>query len=400
MPQGLDRGDRKLLIGAGVLLVVLVIASTLLAPAQSESRATVPSTYSAAWGGGKAAYLVLQGSGYQIERWEQPPTELAEKSLGQVLILAEPRQAPSADERQSLHNFLENGGRIVATGSYAAKLLPEATEFEEGFDEEDVKTFAASVPSPIMRGAPEIKMIAPQEWHPKSPAQLVVYGDAKTAAVIAYKVGRGQVIWWGAATPLTNGFIRDSSNLALLLNSVGPPTGVHVYWDEYFHGVEGGLWDYLARTPVPWGILQFALVFLAILATFARRQGPVHIPAKISRLSPLEFVETLGDLYSSGHAGSAAVRIAYQRFRFILTRQLGLAGDTAFPELARKAQASLGWNREEVYGTLAQAERLMRSLEVRDADARKIVLEIYDYTTRLDVRASRRIERPLHDQGK
>jgi hypothetical protein len=393
MPQGLDSGDRKLLIAAGVLLIILVIASTLLATPEAGGRSVIPSSYSSSWSGSKAAYLLLEESGYQIERWEQPPTELEGKPENEVLILAEPMQTPSADERGALRNFLQNGGRIVATGASASRVLPEAAEFEEGFDEEDVRTFPAVAPSPVMRGAPEIKMIAPQNWQPKSPSQLIVYGDTKTAAVITYHVGRGQVIWWGASTPLTNGFIRDSGNLTLLLNSVGVSKGTHIFWDEYFHGVEGGLWNYLARTPVPWGIAQFGIVFLATLATFARRQGPIHVPAKQSRLSPLEFVETLGDLYSSGHAGSAAVRIAYQRFRFILTRQLGLAPNVPYPELVRRAKESLGWNQEELFGTLAQAERLMRSLEVRDEDARKIVQEIFDYTTRLEVRRSRKIER-------
>jgi len=394
MPQALDSGDRKLLIVAGVLLIVLVIASTLLTPPEAGVRTVIPSSYSASWGGAKAGYLLLEESGYQIERWEQSPTELEDsKAENEVLILAEPVQTSSADERGALRKFLQNGGRIVATGSYASRVLPESSEFEEGLDEEDIRTFSAVNPSPVMRDAPQVKMIAPQYWQPRSPSHVVVYGDSKTAAVITYKVGKGQVIWWGAATPLTNGFIRESGNAALLLNSVGSAKGTHILWDEYFHGVEGGLWNYLSRTPIPWGIAQFGLVFLAILATFSRRQGPIHIPAKTSRLSPLEFVETLGDLYSAGHAGSAAVRIAYQRFRFVLTRQLGLASNVPYAELARRAEESLGWKRAELFDTLGRAERTMRSLEVRDEDARKIVQEIFDYTTRLEVRRSRLTER-------
>jgi hypothetical protein len=390
MPQALDSGDRKLLIVAGILLVVLAVASTLLTPPEAGGRTVIPSSYSPSWGGAKAAYLLLQESGYEIERWEQTPTELPEaKAENEVLILAQPVQTASADERGALRSFLQNGGRIVATGSSAARVLPEPSEFQEGLDEEDIKTFFPVNPSPIMRDAPEIKMIAPQNWQPRSPAHLVIYGDTKTAAVISYKVGKGEVIWWGASTPLTNGYIRQSGNAMLFLNSVGPVKGTHVLWDEYFHGVEGGFWNYLARTPIPWGIAQFGLVFLAVLVTFSRRQGPIHVPAKSSRLSPLEFVETLGDLYSSGHAGSAAVRIAYQRFRFVLTRQIGLAANVPYPELAKRAHELLGWKQQELFETFSRAERVMRSIEVRDEDARAIVQEIFDYTTRLEVRRSR-----------
>ena len=54
--------------------------------------------------------------------------------------------------------------------------------------------------------------------------------------VVSYKVGLGEVIWWGANTPLTNAAIAKSGNMALLLNSLGKPGEVRVFWDEYFHG--------------------------------------------------------------------------------------------------------------------------------------------------------------------
>src|SRR2546422_4760103 len=39
----------------------------------------------------------------------------------------------------------------------------------------------------------------------------------------SYSYGKGQVIWWAAATPLSNAGIRQRGNLNLFLNSVGPP---------------------------------------------------------------------------------------------------------------------------------------------------------------------------------
>ena len=60
---------------------------------------------------------------------------------------------------------------------------------------------------------------------------------------MTYQVGKGQVIWWGDSAPLTNGGIRESGNLPLFLNSIGPPEGVRVLWDEYFHGAHGTLWS-------------------------------------------------------------------------------------------------------------------------------------------------------------
>src|SRR4029077_19859288 len=146
----------------------------------------------------------------------------------------------------------------------ASRLLPESSRLEGVYPLAEKTTFRPLLPSPLIRNAPEISMVSPDHWEPKSQAQLVVYGNSETAAVITYTVGKGQVIWWGASTPMTNAGIRLSGNLALFLNSVGPADSVRVLWDEYFHGAHSSLWPYIAQTPLPWGIAQFGLVFLAI----------------------------------------------------------------------------------------------------------------------------------------
>jgi hypothetical protein len=386
MPRGLDSADRKLLIAAGVLLIVVAIASALVSPPKSDQRSGYPSSYSSSWDGAKAAYEVLQASGYQIERWESEPGELKGDATHEVLILADPWQFATSDDRNAIQEFLERGGRVVATGSMAASLLPRAKRFVAGGRLEDKTTFKPLAPSPLMAGVETITMIAPKGWAPESPSQLVVFGDGNTAAVVSYREGNGEVVWWGSSSPLTNGSIKDAGNLALLLNSVGPREGTRVLWDEYFHGARGSWVSYFDQTPLPWGVWQITIVFLAILLTFSRRSGPVRMPAKVSRLSPLEFVETLGDLYAAGHAGTAAVRIAYQRLRFLLTRQLGLASDVPAAALARSTNEALGWKQGPLLETLSRADRASRETKLSDADSLKLVQEIFDYTARLELR--------------
>jgi hypothetical protein len=383
MPRNLDAGDRKLLAGAGVLLIILIVSSALLSPRKSEGASAYPSTYSAHWAGAKAAYLLLHDLGYNVSRWEQSPTELKGDASTQTLIFAEPLQTPTPEENQAVRQFLENGGRIVAVGSSAARLLPDANPFEEGLPLSEKTRFTPLLPSPLIRDASEISMVSPQHWEPKS-SQLVVYGDDSTAAVVSYAVGKGQVTWWGASTPMTNAGIREPGNLALFLNSVGPVTGNTILWDEYFHGAHASLWPYLEQTPLPWAALQFGLVFLAILATHSRRQSPIHIPVARSRLSPLEFVETLGDLYSSAHAGPAAVRIAYHRLRYQLTRQLGLPGNMSDSDLAAAAQNLLSWNEADFSAALARSQQAMNSPKFEDAATLQIVQQLFDYTSRLE----------------
>jgi uncharacterized protein DUF4350 len=384
MPHTLDSGDRKLLIAAGVLLVVLIVISALLSPRRSEGMSVYPSSYSTNWDGAKGAYLLLQESGYQVSRWEESPTELKGEPSTQVLIFAEPLQMPSPEEKQAVREFLEKGGRVLAVGAAAGHLLPESSLFQEGFPLSEKTAFRPLLPSPLIRNAAEISMISPEHWQPKSASQLVIYGNEDAAAVITYAVGKGQVIWWGASTPMTNAGIRQSGNLALFLNSVGPAEGVRVLWDEYFHGAHGSLWAYFAQTPLPWGVAQFGVVFLAILVTHSRRQSPIHVPLVRSRLSPLEFVETLGDLYSSVHAGPAAVRIAYQRLHYQLTRQLGLPQNIPDAELASTAHTLLEWNEDEFSDTLSRSQRAMNSGKLDDVETLQVVQQLFDFTRRLE----------------
>jgi hypothetical protein len=221
---------------------------------------------------------------------------------------------------------------------------------------------------------------------------VAVYGDDDTAAVVTYQFGKGEVIWWAAPTPLTNGAILDSGNLAFFLNCIGAPGQGQVFWDEYFHGVRGSLLDFFWRTPVFWGVAQFGLVFLAILATYSRRLGPVRAPAVQSRLSPLEFVDTLGDLYASAHVSAAAIGIAYQHFRFRLTRKLGLSIDIPSPELAEVASEALGWEKAALLDALERCDQAAKTGEKRVEDPLELFQQVHDYCARLDVKRAIRKE--------
>jgi hypothetical protein len=393
MPRKLDRTDRSILISAIILVVALAFATAILNPERRGTRTGFPSSYSTSWDGAKAAYLLLGELGYDVQRWDRPPTEL-EDDPNQVLILADPLQSPTPEDVTALRQFLERGGRIVATGERAAGFLPGKQSFAEHDAVEGETKFPALLPSPLTSAAPEISMAPPNDWHPATVDQIAVYGDKDTAAVVTYAVGKGTMVWWGSPSPLTNRGIKEPGNLALLLNSIGGNDGQEILWDEYFHGARSDFWGYFGKTPLPWVFAQLGLLLVFVLLTYSRRYGTIRMPGKVSRLSPLEFVDTLGDLYTAGHAGSAAVRVAYQRLRFQLTRQLGLTSNATVAELAQMASRTLGWEQQSFLGTLARADRSSRALGVTDAQALEIVRDLQEYTARLEIRVAPEEKRP------
>ncbi len=386
MQVPLEPGDRKFLIASGAVLLVLLVGVVALSPpTESQQSAGFPSSYSPAWDGAKAAFLLLKDLGYQAARWERPPTELPSPPSHTILILAQPFPLSTSEERQSIGNFIRQGGRVLAMGRSAASVVPEGGALDYEPVSYGWRTFPAVIPSPLARGAHEITMEPRARWQMAHFRHLGLYAQGIDSVVVSYSYGKGEVIWWAAPTPITNAGIRQPGNLQLLLNSLGAPGSTRVLWDEYYHGQRGSLWSYFAGTPLVWGLAQLGVLALAALATFARRSGPVRPLAAESRLSPLEFVDTLGDLYHRAHAGSAAVATTYQRLWYLLAQRLALPVGAPVTQLHQAVRERLGWREPGFYETLQRAEWASRDPAFGDAQALQLVQALEHYARLLGV---------------
>ncbi len=383
MPVPLEPGDRKLLIVAGLLLGLMTAGTLLFAPGAASPSWGYPSSYSAAAGGAKAAWLLLAELGYKVERWESSPGDLPAPAANTLLILADPALPASVEEKQRIRAFISSGGRVLATGKNGALMLPEADVRETPGRASGPEKFFAQLPGPITRQAPEIALQPAPRWGTKRASHLPCYGDAEGATVVSYRLGAGQVVWWADWGPLTNAGLPRASHLMLFLNSVGPPDQTRVLWDEYFHGQRPGLAAYLGRTPAPWLLLQFCILAAAVLVTYSRRSGPVRALAPSgSRLSPLEFIETLGDLYQRKGAAPEALEVVYHRFRFLLLRRLGLPLTASLDQLRGGARDRLAWHDPEFFKMLQRCELAVKAPGLSEAEALRLIGQLHQYTQR------------------
>src|ERR1700758_3267546 len=120
-----DSGDRRLLLITAVLVLCTTVLLVLVHP-EEQPDSYIPSTYSAAPHGAKAAYLLLARLGYRVERSEGTLSSVAEAADAHtILILAQPTRAPSQQETAAVRRLLERGGRVLAAGSLAASAVPE-----------------------------------------------------------------------------------------------------------------------------------------------------------------------------------------------------------------------------------------------------------------------------------
>jgi hypothetical protein len=386
MLRRLTFDDRTLVIGAGVVSLLLVAVTAALG--LRENTGSAPTTYSANSQGAKAVLLLLQQSRYPIARWDQPLRDLP--SGAAVVVLADPEAGPTNEDRSAIRRFLEGGGRVIATGVSAAFFLPEHRA--GGITADPVagmtwKRMGAMSPSAITAAAPEITLAPGAYWPPDAFATPMYGEDADTQVVVKYRVGKGDVIWLAAATPFTNAGVSEPGNLEFVLACLGDSHGP-ILWDERGRAPRQAAAPSKAASPLGWTALQVTLLAAAILLTFSRRSGPIMPAASEGRLSPLEFVRTLGALYRRAGAGSVAVDIAYQQFRFRLTRRLGLSRAATADELQRAVRAR--WNLDDpALGELLRACDAARR-EPRLSTGRALLLtrSLWDYSNTLNLAAA------------
>jgi hypothetical protein len=253
----------------------------------------------------------------------------------------------------------------------------------------EVTTFSPDIPSRVTRDAERIAMRAKAFWGKASAEQLELYGPTGAATVVSWVKGDGEIVWWAGSTPLTNSGITRESNLPFFLESVGnwkQNQSYKIYWDEYFHGQRSSLWSYVGKTSLAWSVFQVGVLAVAVFFTFSRRSGPTYVPAESSRLSPLEFVDTLGGLYERAGAASSALAISYTRLRGLLTRQLNLPSNLHDAELASAAEQRLGWKDSGLANTLRRAGAAKRVEKLPPREALGLVQELERFAARLSVR--------------
>lgn len=383
MTVRLDSADKKIVLISIFLLMVLTVLAVLFAPGNDASTRGFPSSYSTGRDGAKAAYMLLERMGYSVQRWTSPPEDLPNPPKSTLLIIAGPSIPSSEEERRQLKRFVSGGGHLLITGMIGASMVEAKGVAPQLAGQDEWQNFPAEAPSLLTRHAPEISMQVPGLWVHLEAGQQPYYGSEAGAAVTKWRLGVGEIIWWAGDSPLTNYGIARASNLVLFLNCVGSPGETRILWDEYFHGERLGLWHYLSRTPLPWALLQLLTLAAFVVISYARRSGAVRPLPRQSRLSPMEFIETVGALYQRKRAAAGALDIAFSRFRYLLARRLGVPSTVTTAELIRRVRERPAWTITGFAQTLEQIEAALKVQAVSEPKALAWVAELYDFTRRL-----------------
>lgn len=383
--SSLDAKDRRLLLWSVGIAVTLAILTGFLLPSADSNDNPMPSTYLAGQHGARAAYETLLRSGYQVERWERPLSELAATAgPDTVVIFAEPFTREKADI-DAVRTILDRGGRVLSTGLWGGIILPaDSSTTPDDF------SFAACKLDPEgldpLAGTGEVWMLPQATWQVGNPTQRVEYSCAGSPAVVEYNWGKGHVVWWASSTPLENGSLARANNLDLLLNSLGPRDGRHFYWDESLHGEVRSVWSYASGPSLTLLWVGLPTIALLVVFSFSRRSGPVRDLPLPTRAAPIEFLDALGSLYRNAGAASAVVSIAWERFRRHALRICGLRGtQMSAAELAAAIRRRFPNADPSLEADLAAAEEAAWGEAINARDALKLLQTLHERRQQLMV---------------
>ena len=314
--------DARILLGVSLAAILVIMIGAFLAPAQLDTDPT-PSTYNSGAAGAEAAYLLLGQLGYRTERLEESAAALSHVPAAHTtLILAGAGNLDYRAEIPPITAFLHRGGHVLATGAISALMLPESHPAQPTRIYTALCYTTPQGLSPLAR-AGRITINVPVRWSSDNAATRIDQACGEDAVVVRYPVGQGEVIWWSSALPLSNRGLKEDPSLKLLLASIGPP-GSAVIFDEYIHGARRDLWATAAGTPVFAMGWQLAAVAALLILSFGRRNGPLRALVSTPRTSPLEFAESMGDLYRKAGAVDVATACAERRLLHFLESQGGI----------------------------------------------------------------------------
>ncbi len=244
-----------------------------------------------------------------------------------------------------------------------------------------------AAPSPAPSASPSPSPTETPEDETPAPATLFApifhLGDAEGTVLAEFRYGQGRVFLLSDPFVIANNGISRGSNLTLALNLVRAigqgenGKSRRIFFDEYHHGYrrEGNpLIAYFRGTPMPWLLLQGALLGALMLYTYGRRFArPLPLP-QVDRHSPLEFVGSMANLQQAAAARDLAIENIYPRFKAQLCRRLGLSSRASAAEILECARHRPGEIREEdLRQALTVSEAALRGEPIDDAQLMQAV---------------------------
>jgi hypothetical protein len=346
------------------------------------------SSYRATPYGTMAFYTLLQESGYTVERFEKPFTELKNHEPGTLIVIAPPEtQNPDEDEFKALNKWVEAGGLLIIIDREIHANVGDATVHTE--HAESKSAVRPLQPTHFTRGVQHLAL-SEHATRVRVDSRSATYhiGDDQAAVLADAQVGKGCVVLLTDPYVIANNGISQADNVILALNLLAERPAGKIAFDEYHHGygagsTGGGLIAYFRGTPVPWMMAQAGLIAALVVYSYGRRFGRPITPRRERRTTNLEFVSSMANISRLARASDLAMQNIYPEFRTRLCRFSGVPSRIENGKLAVAAARRARLDERTLEELLFRCEAVARGEQVSDSELLKLTARIRQIESQL-----------------
>jgi len=380
------------------ILLVLALFALLIAlnfiffvdPREVEENEVTGSrsSYRATPFGTLAFYTLLEESGYPVERFERPLTELKQNGPGTLVIIA--ANSLGEGEFNSLKDWVDGGGLLVVID----RDVPGLSFGEAVVNTERVYSNSVArplQPTPYVRN---VERVALSQFATRinlsSRAATYHLGDTSGAVLADARVGKGRVVFLTDPYVVANNGVRAADNVMVALNLFTDRPAGKIAFDEYHHGYGasaggGGVMAYFRGTPVPWMVWQGALIAALLVYSYGRRFARPLPLRRERRTTNLEFVSSMATVTRLARASGVAVESVYSEFRKRLCRFANMPATADNAKLASAVSRRGPVGEKELLDLLTRCEGAARVKSVSDAEMLRMVERVREIESRLGI---------------
>jgi hypothetical protein len=388
----MKRNARATLLIGSLFLVLVALNFVFFidkrATGEEDEFSADRSSYRSTAYGTQAFYTLLQESRFNVTRFEKPFTELKDREVGTLLVIAPPdTHNPDQEEFEAVNKWVEAGGLLIVIDRDINISVGDAAVRTEHADLKS--TVHTLQPTPLTRG---VERVALSEYatRVKVDSRSATYhiGDDQAAVVADAQVGKGRVVLLTDPYLVANNGISQADNVVLALNLLAERPAGKIAFDEYHHGYGAsttgqGLMSYFRGTPVPWMMWQAGLIAALVVYSRGRRFGRPLPLKRERRTTNLEFVSSMANITRLARATDLAMENIYGEFRKRLCRFGGVPAKIENEKLAFAVARRSKLDERALATLLARCEEVSRGEQVGEPELLTLVTRIREIESRL-----------------
>jgi hypothetical protein len=305
-----------------VLLVVMVLAVLVSFLGRSSHAgprdAWLPSSNNPVGAGSLAFFRTLHDLHWPVARWREPLSRLSTQGTGNALVITRStvnwRVGFTEQEDQILDAWVKQGNTLILCGPMAkwddTRELLDTLGYHAPEEKDATRVFGGwrLAPEKSVDATPEpgqtSRLVLPESatlpaTYPSG--AKVLWSNAGAPAVLEFSHGRGRVICVASAQVLSNRYLGQGDDLAIVLGLLAPNGQAprQLFFEESHHGYVTTF--AVARLINHPGVRLAAVLALLGAATFFGstfvRFGPVIPLERAPGRSSLEFIDSIAELY-------------------------------------------------------------------------------------------------------